>query len=207
MVVPTGLTALALLVQIANVAADLLALRKKGQKNTKDVDNKLLALLVDLFNELRFCQEVLQSFREFESNFNLIIIKLESPSSPRDLDTAVGNLNKWFDISIRNEVASVIEGKRRQMKELKTQELGNSHLADGLTRAASKYNQMVDSIQLFVLNFPRDVQRMSRDKENRFSSFRIATAESFQDVRDFEAATAESLVRVGSLVTDLIRGV
>ena len=206
MVVPTGLTALALLVQIATVAADLLALRKKGRKNTKDVDNKLLALLVDLFNELRFCQEVLQSFREFESNFNLIVVKLESPSSPRDLDKAVSNLNKWFDISIRNEVASVIDGKRRQMKDLIILELGNSHLADGLTRAASNYNQMVDSIQGFVLNFPQDVQHMSRDKENRFSSFRIATAERFQDVRDFEAATAESLVRVGSLVTDLIRG-
>lgn len=199
----TIIPALSLLVQIAKLCQELLARRRRG-KNTRKIEADLVRLLVDLFDEIKFCQDVADSVRNFQSFFGLSVYRLQEFNDPSDVGRQVRAIDKRFRTEFLSEIAAVVEDKRGRMVPDPIPDVGKRQLRIELVRAAANYHDMIECIGRLTLNFPGELQEMSRDKDGCLEAFSTKSVQFLEDIRDHEVATLRSLVRTGAHVTNLI---
>jgi hypothetical protein len=195
----------ALIIAIGQSAAQLASFRarRKG-KQAREAERELLRLETQLFYELLFCQEIFDELTVFQSYFRMARLRLKDAQTQTDVDYIADELLRTFEI-LEGNIGPLVRRRRQDMRALETEDLGNRHLADALLQVAAHYQKLLDASERFLLNFHDALRHVSIDRDN-VMEFLWDTHEGMRNIADCDRSTARSLIRVGSLIADLVRG-
>lgn len=204
MAVQEALQATSLLVQIADLAHQLLWLRQQPEASTEETEGELLGLLIEVFDELRFCQDVRDDVREFQSRFKLAVTPLDQ-SKPPDTQIVADEIQKWLELTLIDRLGDVVATKQDHMSALDVTDLADSELCDALLSTASSYERMIGQIQALVGELPGTIDHYRRNQLT-ISGLRLSTLKKLDDIHDCQLEAVSGFIRLGALVGRLIRG-